>query len=147
MTSDSSAPAIPALYFHCKNTYKAMFDRAQPNTGLEPGKTILVYEGMLTQLITGELRLSIPYYTMITKKLTAMGCIAQLRRGGGTAPSQWALFREPTQEDFLATDDGTASATANATKFAQLQSQITAVNARLGPLEQQVQKMLEAMNG
>jgi hypothetical protein len=57
---------------------------------------MVVYEGMLTKLVTEDLGLPVPYYTKVRQFLMAMGCIRQLRRGGGSAPSQWELIREPT---------------------------------------------------
>jgi len=62
---------------------------------------IIVYEGFLTQLVTGQLNLSVPYYTSVRTSLIRMGCIKQLRRGGGTAPSQWEMCYEPTLDAFM----------------------------------------------
>jgi len=64
---------------------------------------LLIYEGFLTTLVTRQLNLSVPYYTSVTNVLKRMGCVRQLRRGGGSAPSQWLLIKEPQEKDFLAT--------------------------------------------
>jgi hypothetical protein len=53
---------------------------------------------MLTKLVCEDLGLAVPYYTAVTRKLKDMGCIRQLKRGGGSSPSQWELIREPTAD-------------------------------------------------
>lgn len=62
---------------------------------------VLVYEGFLTRLITSKLNLSVPYYTSIRNRLIEMGCIRQLKRGGGSAPSQYEMIYEPSLEAFM----------------------------------------------
>lgn len=100
--ADNESPQ--ALYQHCVVTYKAMLNDAKAvtifNEDAESEESIIVWEGMLTQFITGQLHLSVPYYTFITRALKTMGCIAQLKRGGGTSPSQWQLIKEPNLEMF-----------------------------------------------
>src|SRR5690348_13949878 len=107
--------APPALFEHCVNTYRAMLSEAQPVSqittimdSIEGGiesegdpDEIMVYEGFFTQLVTSRLNLSVPYFTQIRKALMNMGCIRQLKRGGGTSPSQWELIYEPTLEAFM----------------------------------------------
>jgi hypothetical protein len=97
--SDALEPTTPALFHHCVSVYEAMLDRAEVQ--LLDGQTeAMVYEGFLTELITGALSLSVPYYTKITQALKKMGCIRQLRRGGSTSKSQWQLVTDPTLEAF-----------------------------------------------
>lgn len=101
---EQSSGAPPALFEHCVNVYKAMFDeaRAVNNPTQEDGvDEIIVYEGFLTQLITGRLNLSVPYYTTVMQALRNMGCVRQLRRGGSTTPSQWELIYEPNLAAFM----------------------------------------------
>ena len=101
--------ALPALYDHCLNTYHEMLRQAttviQPKKNVddedEEAGSIVVYEGYLTHLVTKNLRLSVPYYTTIRQNLIRMGCIRQLKRGGGSSKSQWELIYEPTEEAFL----------------------------------------------
>lgn len=109
----------PALYEHCVRTYEAMLAQAKTLTVTSKGveledrsvdpdedttaSEIIVYEGFLTQLITGKLNLSVPYYTSITRALVRMGCIRQMRRGGGASPSQWELIYQPTEKAFYDT--------------------------------------------
>lgn len=108
---EQSSGAPPALFEHCVNVYKAMFDEARAvNKGSErsddPDENteelqVIVYEGFLTQLITGRLNLSVPYYTTVMQALRNMGCVRQLRRGGSTTPSQWELIYEPNLKAFM----------------------------------------------
>jgi hypothetical protein len=107
---------LPIVFEHCKTVYDAMDKKAKlvypdgeaPEDVLEPGvesashpDEMLVWEGMLTALITKELHFSVPYYSKIRNELMRMGCIRQLRRGGGSSPSQWELICAPTRERFL----------------------------------------------
>lgn len=55
------------------------------------------YEGFLTQLV-GSLGISTPYYTSVMRDLQRLGCVTQVRRGGGAAKSKWQIVRPPTQE-------------------------------------------------
>jgi len=96
--SDKDEVAPAAIYGHCLTTYQAMLSTAQIVEG-DAGEEMVVWEGMLTHLIS-DLHLSTPYYTKIRRDLLRMGCVAQLKRGGGTAPSQWRLIKEPTIDLF-----------------------------------------------
>lgn len=118
MTELNEDKAPPALFEHCQKVYAAMLREAKPLDVIGEDKAevrrdgdsveivadrkrIMVYEGFLTQLITGKLNLSVPYYTSTRQNLIRMGCIRQLRRGGSTTPSQWELVYEPTLEAFM----------------------------------------------
>lgn len=132
-----------ALYQHCETAYRAMMQSATgrvlvDDEGVE--QTIIVWEGMLTQFITGELHLSVPYYTKITQALKRMGCISQLKRGGGTAPSQWRLITEPTIQLFLTTQPMKTKPQGNQ---ASLQQQMDSFNKRLGVMERAFTKIIE----
>jgi hypothetical protein len=87
---------IPAMYQHCTDIYNKMLEHSSrdPDTGHQ------LYEGVLTQLVTKECGLSMPYYSTGTRFLRQMDCIRQLRRGGGGSPSKWLLIQEPTEELF-----------------------------------------------
>lgn len=88
----------PALFEQCLEVYDAMYDKAEFK--MIDGEQVLVYEGFLTRLITQDLHYSTPYYTKITKRLKAMDCIRQLKRGGSTTPSRWAILQRPTVKHF-----------------------------------------------
>lgn len=96
MTSSQGDAPAAMLYQHCESAYNKMLETAKRVDGA------VVWEGALTRLITHDLNLSIPYYTSITRTLRAMGCIRQLKRGGGTAGSQWELINDPSEEKFSA---------------------------------------------
>lgn len=81
---------VLALQSHCERAYEFMLEEATYH-----GEA-LIYEGFLTHLITDKVGLSIPYYARIRGLLVDMGCIRQLKRGGGTSPSQWEMITEPT---------------------------------------------------
>jgi hypothetical protein len=96
---------------------------------------MVVYEGFLTQLITGKLALSVPYYTSVTKALKGMGCIRQLRRGGSTSPSQWEMIYEPDLERFLSYAESNLKKPPRQDHKTQTTDQITALNRRVQDLE------------
>jgi hypothetical protein len=111
--SDTEAEVTPALFEHAARVYKEMGSRSRtesvatvedPNMhGLQvdPNLQITVYEGHLTRLFS-DLGVANPYYTKIIQVLKDMGCLVQIRRGGGVALSKWQLCKEPTEEDFNA---------------------------------------------
>lgn len=151
-TQETETSAPPALFDHCVNTYKAMLDSAKSVTTGDDGEdvelsddrlpnSIIVYEGFLTHLVTVELRLSVPYYTSIRKKLMEMGCIRQLKRGGGNSPSQWELIFEPTLEAFT---KATPKKTPTQDKDAMLRDQVAQLAQRVSSLEDTQKAMLEA---
>lgn len=145
--TDESAP--PALFDHCVNTYRTMLKEAKsvahfdPAASTESSKQVIVYEGFLTQLVTGKLNLSVPYYTSVRKRLMDMGCIRQLKRGGGTSPSQWELIYEPTLEAFM--NSHSSSKVAKQNKESMLKEQIVNLSARVSDLETTVEAILEAL--
>lgn len=85
---------VSIMFEHCVRIYDEMKSQAreEPNEGL-------VYEGHLTKLFAG-LQMPTPYYTTIKQRLVRMGCIEQIRRGGGNSPSRWRLLREPAEDTF-----------------------------------------------
>lgn len=84
---------VPALFEHAVKVYESMHREAREEAIGD--RFHLVYEGHLTNLFK-RLRLSVPYYTDIKNRLIAMGCIEQLRRGGGNGTSKWILWKLPT---------------------------------------------------
>lgn len=86
-------------YQYCVDAYSLMKDNAQYYTAEQTGSVAMtVWEGFFTKLITEDLNLSVPYFTTIRRELIRMECIRQLRRGGGSSPSQWELLRPPTED-------------------------------------------------
>jgi hypothetical protein len=88
----SSQTPLPSVFEHCQVVYKHLFSTSKKET--LDDQDILVWEGFLTQVFE-ELHYPVPYFTKIRKELMRMGCIHQLRRGGGTATSKWMLIRPP----------------------------------------------------
>lgn len=119
-----------ALFGHCQTTYNAMLVTAQV---IDNGEAeIVVWEGMLTNLITVQLHLSNPYYTKIREALMRMGCMKQLRRGGGTSPSQWRLLTEPTLEAY---NNTLPPKTPPIDRYSILEERINVLNNRLLEVE------------
>lgn len=81
------------VFDHCISVYDEMRAQARPE---DEG---LIYEGYLTKLF-GQLQMATPYYSSIMKHLKTMGCVEQIRRGGGNTPSRWLLVRPPNEESF-----------------------------------------------
>lgn len=138
--AEESAP--PALFDHCRRTYQAMLREAQ--TVIQPSSdepdeldeseagSIVVYEGFLTHLVTRQLNYSVPYYTSIRNNLIRMGCIRQLKRGGGSSPSQWELIYEPSESAFLSAQPPKRP---KQTKQDALAEQVRNLSARVSELE------------
>lgn len=93
---------------------------------------MIVWEGFLTRFITEELHLSVPYYSSVTLALKRMGCIKQLRRGGGSSPSQWELITEPTEELFT---NKLPKKEPQVSRQSQLQEQVNSQETRIKALE------------
>jgi hypothetical protein len=104
----------------------------------------LVYEGFMTKLFRDTLHLSVPYYTLVLRKLKAMDCIRQLRRGGSTTPSKWVLLKQPTIAEFMS-----KGVTYRSARPGSLQQQIGDLAQRVANLETMVESLitpLEAEN-
>lgn len=120
---------LPAIFEHCVNVYKRMESEARLHPSEYGDKTFpngsLIWEGHLTKLFAS-LHLSVPYYTSVTRELKRMGCVAQKRRGGGNAPSQWIILTEPTEELFRQDDDRSTRSLAakRAGKIGMLEQQV-----------------------
>jgi len=93
---------VSIRFTHAKNAYDLMNAEAARRK-FDEGPELLVWEGFLTRLIKDQLGLATPYYSDIKGILDEQGmnCIRQLRRGGASTKSQWALLKEPTEEDWL----------------------------------------------
>lgn len=159
---ETSAP--PALFDHCRKTYKEMLAQAHAVvdmstvTGIDPDDetiissrldedgtrhgNIIVYEGFLTQLVTSKLSLSVPYYTSIIGALKRMGCIRQLKRGGGSAPSQWELIYEPTLEAFY---NAQPAKVRKPDKHMALQEQVDNLSRRVSDMEDWREDVMESL--
>jgi hypothetical protein len=145
MTSVDEAPASapPALFDHCVRAYERMLSEASAHVDGSTGSDthIAVYEGFLTKLITVDLNLSTPYYTSVRKALISMGCVRQLKRGGGSSPSQWELITAPTFELFETLPVKPKDPTQNEV----LRDQLDEVLARLSRAEETISQLVQAL--
>jgi hypothetical protein len=133
---DSDRPTS-AQFDHCVKIYNAMHERAKTEviTDSEGNEqSVLVYTGHLTRLFQ-QLMMAVPYYTSIMSTLKRLGCVEQIRRGGGSAPSKWALIGEPTEEAFNSLKPRSRK---SASRVDAQQQQINDMNRRLLAVEQAV---------
>jgi len=148
LPQEHEAP-LPALFTHCENVYDAMF-KASHRVYTEPGTTntveMVVYEGRLTKLVES-LHLPVPYYSATRTELMRMGCIRQLRRGGGSQPSQWELIRRPTEELWKTAEGykqpGNDKAAIAEQRTRDLAHRVSALEAKVEALVTAVQPLLE----
>ena len=131
---------IPALYEHALRVYNAMRNEAviESIEGSDPTRKFLVYDGHLTNLFK-RLRLSVPYYTKIKNMLVSMGCIEQVRRGGGNGTSKWFLWYPPGLEAWKVAE---AARPRRGNKQTVHDQQIKDLAARVAKLEMIVEQLL-----
>jgi hypothetical protein len=122
----SEEKPMKAMYEHCVNVYARMSEEA-----ISDG-SVLIWEGHTTALFRG-LELSTPYYTTVMRHLKNMGCLAQIRRGGGNARSKWQLNHEPQEAAFTVVDSRTAPRTGS---LEQVKQQIRDLSTRVLILEE-----------
>lgn len=134
MTTPEEAP--PKLFEHCNKVFSAMKAEAKP-TQIE-GEHALVYEGFLTRLFN-QLELATPYYTSVMQRLRKMGCVRQLARGGGNAPSKWLLLDDPSWEAFEGSEQKKLR---DSTWKGQMEGQFKALQDRVEILEGYFEAMM-----
>jgi hypothetical protein len=137
MTSAAPEEAPPKLYEHCLTVFGQMKKEAKATT-IED-EHALVYEGFLTRLFN-QLELATPYYTSVMQRLRKMGCVRQLSRGGGAAPSKWLLVDDPTWELF---DGSENKLLRDNTWKGQVNGQLLALQDRIQALEDIFESMLD----
>lgn len=127
--------APPALYIHCISIYNKMLESSK-KVGAVPEEEMIVYEGFLTHLVSGQ-SLSVPYYTFCRRALIDMGCIRQIKRGGARAPSQYEMIKAPTEELFKEANpkDIKNDVLGRKGEVNMLKKQITDLNGRVLTLE------------
>ena len=143
-SSEAIKPPPPALLDHCSRAYAMMLSEASTvrvGDGSQDDTSMVVYEGFLTRLITQQLNLSTPYYSSVRTCLLKMGCVRQLKRGGGTAPSLWELITAPTVDLF----DTLPVKEKSATRLEVMQELVDELNARLTKAEGLLNQVLEAL--
>lgn len=95
-TSGDKDKPVPKLYAKLATTYNAMLEAAEERE--EDGAVI--WTGALTSFVDEKADVPQSQYSRVIGTLTDMQCIAQLRRGSGRVPSQWAMIGPPTLEAY-----------------------------------------------
>jgi hypothetical protein len=119
----------------CIIIYDAMKSASKHIT--RDGYTGDVYQGKITYLFT-EMGIAMPYFTPIMNALKDMGCIQQLRRGGGSSVSEWAVFFPPTNAEFKVLAKKSGRIGLKQTPADQTAQQIRDLNKRIVDLEDAV---------
>jgi hypothetical protein len=145
MTDTDEERPMKALYDHCVTVFDEMFKEAVPEdvSGVapdlaEPG--YMIWTGHLTQVFA-RLGMATPYYTSVMSALKKMGCVEQVKRGGGNSMSKWRLVRRP-EEDFFHAAEKLKSPTQGSQKA--LEQQMRDMNTRLTTLEDQWRDFVQA---
>jgi len=142
---DTTERLVSQQFEHCKLVYNAMEKNSfeeeivDPNANI-PTETIIVWEGFLTNLF-GELSLATPYYTSVRRHLIRMGCVEQMRRGGGNSTSKWRLITPPTEDLFTASPAHGKSPAV--TRLRRVEQEIRMMNTRVVKLEGLVTGLVE----
>ena len=134
-----SNEAPPAVFLHICTVYERMKRDAQE---VEGGH---MYIGHLTKLLNIELGFAVPYYTTITQALKGMDCAEQVKRGGGSAPSEWLLKKQPTLEAYLDWDVRNKKKPHSSSQTAVLRQMVHDHGARIETLEETMSTLLEAL--
>lgn len=129
----------PARWAYILQVYEYMKDHSivtelprQSNKG-DILPSVRVWKGFTTKTFA-ELGIPQPYYGKILRALTEMGCIQQLRRGGRTSPSEWAVFKtEPDLEVFEKLEP--APLTKTTTSIDRLNQSIADIREALGGID------------
>ena len=128
--------APPALWEHATRTFDAMKTIAtkEPVSVSDTEQVeAFVYEGFLSRLMFEELGIPVPAYGKVLGVLKDMGCISQLRRGGGSSPSRWVLWKDPDLELFYqVTDAVSATRTQYHRELDVIRSQMADIRGALG---------------
>lgn len=139
---------LPQLFHHCVNVYAEMAKHSSARklsddeAAEAQSEYLIVYEGFLVKLITDTLHLSVPFFTSVTRELKRMGCVRQLRRGGGSSPSQWELITEPTEDLWR---EKVARRVAPRDRISMLEQQVRHLNTRVQQLETQIAVLARAI--
>lgn len=111
---------MKALYEHCVTVFEEMQEEAVPEETTQINQAgaagtptagdvqteangYLIWTGHTTQVFA-RLGLATPYYTSVMQALKKMGCVEQVKRGGGNSMSKWRLVRPPEESIFEAAE-------------------------------------------
>ena len=126
---------IPAVFRQAHYAWKHFYKSAvvAPSIGFH------VFTGKVTQVFASDSNLSQPYYGQVKTLLEDMGCIQQIQRGGGGAPSIWALLKEPRLEDYEKLDSNKPR------RISTGQDVVAQFGVRLASTEQAVRELASAV--
>lgn len=142
MADKDNAPV--SLFLHCQKIYTKMFEQSYKDSVTHSNgdvESIIVWEGYLVKFVTQDCDLAVPYFTYCTRKLKEMGCIKQLRRGGGKSKSLWQLIIEPSEELFNDVTPPTKENTRNG-KIVALTHSVNQLNSRVLVLEEALETFI-----
>lgn len=132
---------VPNLFNHLVTVYRTLENEAVEET--YAGQVMKTWEGPLVTKISDILGFSTPYYSKVTVPLKSMGCIKQLRRGGGSSMSMWQLIKPPTLEDFAEYNHGKSKdKRKTSTKVDSFTARLDSFNLRLIALENLMQTII-----
>jgi hypothetical protein len=156
MTDTDEERPMKALYDHCVTVFDEMFKEAVPEETAQLEKDgiaatarsdievvpsgYMIWTGHLTQVFA-RLGMATPYYTSVMSALKKMGCVEQVKRGGGNSMSKWRLVRRP-EEDFFHAAEKLKLPTQGSQKA--LEQQVRDMNKRLTELEDQWRDFVQA---
>lgn len=124
------------LMSKCKALYEAM----EANTQESPEGIFWI--GALTTLLKN---VSGPgassNYSQVVGALTDMGCIEQIRKGGGKAPSAWRLLHPP--DSSLVTLIKGKRSSHRSSKAEQVDQEIATLNQRINNLERELRAVVK----
>jgi hypothetical protein len=123
------------MFEHCRTVYEGMLAVSAEGNGTH------VYRGFLSTLIHRELGLPLSYYTEIKGVLEQLGCIEQVKRGGGTTPSEWKLYGPP--DPYLFEQIRGPTQRRRAGSISMMEQSILSLNTRLIEVERQVALLIE----
>jgi hypothetical protein len=147
VTDEDDSKPMKALYDHCISVYEAMEEDAVPEEGVLEGVGAtedigyMIWTGHTTQIFA-KLGMATPYYTSVMSALKKMGCVEQVKRGGGNSMSKWRLVRRPEEEAFLAAEkiktpvQGSQKA---------LEQQVRDLTARVNTIQEAVRAIAELL--
>lgn len=136
MTTTTDDRPTSMVFDHCVRVYAEMEEQSRvENTPSD--EVWLVYEGYLTKLFAS-LQLSVPYYTKVMDVLKAMGCLEQIRRGGGNATSRWRLVRAPEEDSF---NSFVSMKRVGKGRLAQCEQEIRSAHKRIADLTNRIERV------
>lgn len=132
------------MYDHYMTVYEHM--KAKAIAEDIDGKMALVYTGFLSRVVTGELKMPVPYYTYIVRTLEASKMAIQVRRGAGRTPSRWIITNNlATRAQIEAFLKSTTITSKPQGRYAALEQRIQDLTLRIDRLERLMNIMVPAV--